>query len=122
MRRLLSYDPLTGMYEWFHGDGKGGCTIETYQDSAVVKAIIDRNKAEQNDRDKMKRGIKRGFMRAACIPVGVQHKWMMENHFDLYEGRRGVKPHQLSPTGQRKFKRLLNSPDYKYLKTIDGKL
>ncbi len=122
MRRLLDYDPLTGVYEWFHGHGDGGFTIETYQDPAVVRAIVDRNKAEQNDRDKMKRGIKNNFLRAACIPVGVQHKWMKEEHFDLYEGARGTKPHKLSDTGKRKFRRLLNSPDYKYLKTIDGKV
>lgn len=122
MRRLLDYDPMTGMYEWFHGHGDGGFTIETYQDPAVVDAILERNKREANDRDKMKRGIKRGFMRAACIPIGVQHKWMKEEHFDIYEGTRGTKPHKLTPSGERKFKRLLNSPDYRYLKTIDGKL
>lgn len=122
MRRLLNYDPDTGIYEWFHGHGDGGFSLETYQDPAVVQAILERNKREANDRDKMKRGIKRGFMRAACIPVGVQHKWLIENHFDMYEGRKGAKLHQLSPTGQRRFKQLLNSPDYRYLKTIDGKL
>ncbi len=41
MKRLLNYDPDTGMYEWFHGHGDGGFSIETYQDPAVVKAIID---------------------------------------------------------------------------------
>ena len=47
---------------------------------------------------------------------------MKEEHFDIYEGGRGGKPHKLSDSGKRKFKRLLNSPDYKYLRTIDGKL
>jgi hypothetical protein len=122
MKRLLNYDPDSGMVEWFHGHGDGGFSIETYQDPAVVKAIIDRNKTEQNDRDKMKRGIKQGFMRAACIPVGVQHKWLHDEHFDVFEGEHGNRPHALSPSGLRKFKRLLNSPDYRYLKTIDGKV
>lgn len=122
MRRLLDYDPNTGVYEWFHGHGDGGFTIETYQEPAVVKAILERNKREANDTEKMKAGIKRGFMRAACIPVGVQHKWMKEEHFDIYEGARGNKPHKMTPSGERKFKRLLNSPDYRYLKTISGKL
>lgn len=122
MKRLLSYDPATGVYEWFHGHGDAGFSIETYQDPAVVKAILDRNKAEQNDRSRMQRGIKNNWLRAACIPIGVQHKWLQEERFDLYEGRRGGRPHKLSQAGLRKFKRLLNSPDYKYLKTIDGKL
>lgn len=122
MKRLLNYDPGTGVYEWFHGHGDAGFSIETYQDPAVVKAIIDRNKAEQNDRSRMQRGIKNSFMRAACIPVGVQHKWLQDESFDLYEGSRTGKPHKLSPEGQKRFKRLLNSPDYRYLKTIDGKL
>jgi len=122
MKRLLSYDHQTGMVEWFHGHGDGSCTIETYQDPAVVTAIIDRNKAQANDKEKMQRGIKRGWMRAACIPIGVQHKWLMDEHFDIYEGSRGGKPHKLSDDGVKKLKRLLNSPDYKYLRTIDGKL
>jgi succinate dehydrogenase flavin-adding protein (antitoxin of CptAB toxin-antitoxin module) len=122
MKRLLNYDADTGMVEWFHGHGDGSFSIETYQEAAVVKAILERNKREANDHDKMKRGIKRGFMRAACIPVGVQHKWLKEEGFDVYEGSQGYRPHQLSEDGQKKFKRLLNSPDYKYLRTIDGKL
>lgn len=121
-RKLLSYDAATGMVQYYHDQPDGGFGIETFQDSRVVSAILDRNKALANDDQRMKRGIKRGWMHAASIPIGVQHKWLQEEHFDLYEGSRGDKPHKLSPEGQRKFKRLLNSRDYSYLKTIPGKL
>ena len=121
-RKLLSYDAATGMAQYYHDAPDGGFTLETFQDQRVVEAILDRNKRLANDEQRMKRGIKRGWMHAASIPIGVQHKWLKEEHFDLYEGSRGDKPHKLSPEGQRKFKRLLNSRDYSYLKTIPGKL
>ena len=121
-RRLLDYDPATGLVQYYHDQPDGGFAIETFQDQRVVTAILDRNKTLANDEQRMKRGIKRGWLHAACIPVGVQHKWMQDEGFDIYEGSRGSKPHKLSSDGQRKLKRLLNSRDYRYLKTIPGKI
>jgi len=108
MKRLLDYDPLTGITQYFHydeTDGKWG--IESVQD---VEPFLDRNKARQNDENYSKNGIKNDFWHVAHIPNVVIERWLREG-IDVYN-----KDHI------KKVRAKLNDPDYRYLKATSGRI
>jgi hypothetical protein len=108
MKRLLSRDPEYGIAEWFHYDHvTGDVHIETVQD---VEPILDNNRAQANDEEFTKDGIKDGMWRYASIPIVVQMRWLAEY---------GMKDWPLKPGNEKLLFRLLNSPDWKYLKTTE---
>lgn len=106
MKRLLDIDPLTGIktfHEYDH-DTKT-TTIERVQD---VQPFIDANKDQANNPDLMRKGIKQSWMKAATVPNVVIEQWLKEG-IDFYNADHW-------PAVRRK----LNSPEWKYLKTING--
>ena len=107
--RSLGKDELTGLETIHHFDESTGEThIEYRQD---ITAVIDLNKALHNT-SHQKDGIKEGWMHAAIIPEIIQIQWRREY------GIKDVYADEFWP----KIKRLLNSPDYKYLKTGNLKI
>lgn len=104
MKRLLGHDPLTGITEYFHYDN-GDVHVETVQD---VEPILDHNKNQSNDDELTKDGIKDGMWRYASIPNSVQIRWLSEY---------GMKDWPLRPGNEKLLFRLLNSPEWRYLKT-----
>lgn len=104
MKRLLDYDPETGVREVFESTDDG-FMIHTTQD---VEPIIDANKAKQS-LGKWG-GARPGseFRQVAEIPIGIQYEWLTKYGVDLYNRDHwsGVK-------------RLLNSSDYRYLKCAE---
>jgi hypothetical protein len=105
--RLLDYDPLTGITQYHHFDPVTEVTtIETIQD---VEPILNANKAMQNDTAYSKRGIKNEMWHAACVPNIIQEKWLREKGVDVWNNDHWPK-----------VKRLLNDPDWKWLKTTTG--
>jgi hypothetical protein len=107
-KRLLDYDPSTGITEYFHYDHTTDTSyVETIQD---VEPILDVNKAEANDPEITKRGIKNGLWRFASVPLWVQMKWLNEY---------GLKNWPMLPENGDLLFRLLNSPDWKYLKCTE---
>ena len=109
MKRLLDYDPLTGISQYFHySESTGEWAIESVQD---VDTILDMNKSMQNDESYSELGIKNEFWHVARIPVVIQEKWLREDGIDVFN-----KDHW------KKVKRKLNDPDYLYLKTTTGKV
>lgn len=99
MKRLLDYDPQTGVSTIFHGSDDGEAfTIETIQD---VTPILDENKAHQNE------GFNKSseLWHAATIPAVVQLEWLTKYGIDLYN-----RDHMPA------VKRLLNSSDYSHLR------
>lgn len=105
-KRLLDFDPTTGVREWFHYDPMtGDVTIETTQD---VAPILDENKALANDEEVTRRGIKNDMWKYASIPVVVQVRWLNEY---------GSQNWPLRPGNEKLLFRLLNSPEWRYLKT-----
>ena len=77
-------------------------TITHEQD---ISLLLDANKAAANDDDKTRRGIKNDWWKYATIPNVVQIEWKQKFGVDVFN-----RDHQKAV-----FK-LLNSPDYRYLK------
>lgn len=105
-KRLFDHDPFTGVTQYsYYDELTGDLTIETVQD---VEAQLDMNKAEANDDDFTKKGIKEGMWKYADIPVVVQERWLNEY---------GLENWPMRPGNEKLLFRLLNSPEWKYLKT-----
>ena len=105
-KRLLDYDPLNGVSCYFEYEPSSDRMVLTHEQD--VGKIIDSNKQSANDQEKTKRGIKNDWWKYASVPVVVQMEWLNKYGVDMNN-----KDHM-----PRVFK-LLNSPDYKYLKTTD---
>ena len=106
MKRVLDYDPLTGMTTTFDYDPMTDVTtIGREQD---VTAILEANKRLQNDDGYTREGFKDCWWHYATIPNIVIEKWMNEDGIDVYN-----KEHNKAV-----FKKL-NQPEYRYLKTTN---
>lgn len=108
-RRLLDWDPETGVAEYHDYDAHTDTTtIETVQD---VAPILEMNKALANEPEHLRKGMKAELVHVASIPIGVQFKWLKDHGVNLFD-----------KNDMPKIKRLLNSPDYRYLRTTTTRL
>jgi hypothetical protein len=109
-KRLLDRDPITGIEEWFHYDHTTDTTyVETKQD---VEPILDGNTGRANDEQYSRDGIKNEMWHYASVPLVVQMKWLNEYGMDNWP---------LRPGNEKLLFRLLNSPEWRYLKAT-GKI
>ena len=109
MKRLLDHDPLRGITRYHHYDPlTKKTTIETVQD---VSGILDFNHERRKDESYSKRGIKEEMWHAARIPVIIQYKWLADYGIDVWN-----KDHQ------DKVDKMLDDPEWRYLKTTTGKI
>ena len=106
-KRLLSTDPVTGLMTWHDYDPLTDTTTIAY--SADSAPILEDNKAQQNDAEFSKRGIRQEFWKYASIPVEVQLDWLINKGVDVY-----------NPDHKKKAFQLVNDPEYRYLKTTSG--
>jgi hypothetical protein len=114
MSRILDIDPFLGVVETFSYDEMtDSMTLTRTQDCT---AIIERNKALQNDNSHWRNqagntpeGIDMRLL--ACIPVIVEEKWARDH---------GVLLSQIHDPDMRKAAlRLLNSNEWRWLKASD---
>lgn len=98
-RRLLDYDADTGLKTWHSFDEASQTTALTYEQDC--QEILDRNKDAAADAS----GPMGDFCHVASIPASVQMKWLIEHGVDL-----------LNPDHAGGVKRLLNDPEWRYLK------
>lgn len=98
-KRLLDYDPNTGMSTFHDYDATDDRTIVSYEQD--VEPIIDRNKAMQSENS----GRMGDMVHVASIPSSIQLKWLIEHGVDL-----------MNKDHMPKVKRLLNDPEWRYLK------
>lgn len=102
--RLIDKDPITGEAVWWDFDhASQQATITHTQD---VSAILEANKRSANDEDKTKHGIKNDWWKYASIPNIVIVEWKQKYGVDIFN-----RDHQ------KAWFKLLNSPEYRYLKT-----
>lgn len=92
---------MTTFHEYIHSEDK--TIISREQD---VTSILEMNKAMANNDDVWKEGVKNCWAHYAQIPNIIIEKWLNEHGVNLYD-----KDHQKAV-----FK-LLNQPEYRYLKT-----
>lgn len=99
---LIDHCAETGLRKWMNYEADGDQIQIAYdQDRAAQNVILDRNKATQAD------GFdKRSDMwHAAHIPVGVMYEWLVKHGVNAWD-----------PTHIDGVKRLLNDPEYRYLR------
>lgn len=103
IKKLLDYDPVTGVRETFEYDPMNDLTIiHTEQD---VEPYLELNKARQNELQD-RRELLSDMSHYACIPNVIIQKWLVEEGINVFD-----KNHQ------KKVFQKLNSPEYRYLKS-----
>lgn len=108
-RRLIDWDAASRIATWHSYDEvTDTATIATVQD---VEPFLKKNRELAKSDDYMKAGIKRDHMHAATIPISVQYHWLTKYGVDTFN-----KDHM------PKVVQLLNSAEWKYLKTIPGRI
>ncbi len=107
MKRLLDYNPDTGMRQWFIGGENGEWHIHYEQDA---QPIIEANKEKQSYGREyyVSRDAEGEYHKVASIPIGIQYKWMVEYGVDI-----------MNKDHMPKVKKLLNDPDWRWLKTAE---
>ncbi len=117
MRRLIENDTFTGTQTWHNYDHETRITtIQTVQD---VEPYLRRAHAEKTRADggagrltsHDRKQIKDGQWLAATIPAIIQHKWLIDYGLNIY-----------NPDHHGRMHKLLDSPDWEYLKTTTGKI
>lgn len=105
-RRPLGFNPDAGLETWWHEDGEGNWLIENVQNAAP---ILDLNKEAQNHCNPSNPA---GDMRmVARIPLIVIQKWRNDFGIDYW-----------NPDHQGAVDALLNSSDWKWLRTDTGQI
>lgn len=99
---LVDYNPATGLQKWMDYDpAKDEILISYKQDENAIADILDRNKESQaGGFDK-----RSDMWHAAHIPVIVMFEWLTKFGVDAW-----------NPQHKDGVKRLLNHPDYRYLR------
>lgn len=102
-KRLLDYDPFTGLIQYIHHDElTDTTTIETVQDSAQLNKEVEASKDLQNDASYTQNGMKNDMLHYAHIPSGVLMDWFAKG-VDIKDRKELIK--------------WVNKPEYAYLKT-----
>ena len=105
-KRIVDYDPFTGITTTFDYDHASGTTyVGAEQD---VSLLLDQNAQMRNDPSYWKQGVKDCWAHCASIPNIVIEKWIKDYGVNVYN-----KDHNA------KVKKLLNSPEWRYLKTTE---
>ena len=110
-KRLLGYDPLTGLKTYHEYDHTEKKTTISYEHDDVSPVLGWAHDLATSGLEKPNMRMRNKQMRhVACVPEGIILKWRTEG-IDLYN-----KDHW--PMVRKK----LNDPEYKYLRTWKGYL
>jgi len=107
MKKLLDYDPLTGVSTYHEYDHSSKKTYIT--ETQDVERFLDKNKRLANDSSYKQRGIKADHYHFATIPNVVIMQLKNDHNLDLF-----------NKDDLKKIEKLLNfDPSFKYLKTVN---
>lgn len=98
--------PQGGVHRYITEDADGNTAVATLQNH---EAILDKNKAMSTHNDGY--SPSREFRRVASIPYGLLAIWREQYGVDV-----------LHPDHRDLLKRLLNDPDYQFLRTAPGRI
>ncbi len=108
MRRLLDYNPLSGVRTYFHYDptehkdpAKRSWGFEYEFDS--VKPELEASKALQNDDDHWKEGVKNDMVHYAHVPDSILLKWYAMG---------------VDINNEKELFAMVNKPEWRYLKCV----
>jgi hypothetical protein len=97
VRELIDYDPDTGEKMFLCKDADGFFLRQEHD----VAPVIEQNKKLQNeDFDR-----KSDMWHAASVPIGVQYEWLVKFGVDFW-----------NPAHKGRVMKLLDDPDYRYLR------
>lgn len=103
-KRLLDFDPLSGIRQYFEYDA---LTDETHiYTEGDAEVNLEWSRGLQKDDDYSRKGMKKEMWHYAHIPAVILHKWMVEG-VDINDTKALIKK--------------VNHPDYAYLKTTTKK-
>ena len=105
MKKLIDYDAITGVAEYYHSNPDGGFAIQTVQD---VAPVLDAN---QKARSSASSNWKGGMHHIASIPQVVVEAWWKELGSDPFAKKN--RPWLIAR---------LNNRDWYKLRTKDGRL
>ena len=108
-KRIIDYDPYTGVTTTFDYDHSNDITIIGREQD--IQPALERNKALQLDEQYSKDGIKASWWHEAFIPNIVIEKFKNEFGLDIFN-----KNHIGA------IKKKLNDPEYLYLRTTASKI
>lgn len=97
---LLDDGSFNGVRKYIRSSGDDHGTVQVRYEGHDVPLIVEQNKRDQNDNDGTRMG---DLERAARIPCSVLYDWL-------------VKYGVWAPKDPEFTKRMLNDPDYRYLK------
>ncbi len=108
-KKIVDFDPLTGITTTFDYDHLTDTTIIGREQD--LTPALDRNKRLQNDPEYWRKGVKDSWSHEAFIPNIIIEKWKQEYGVDVF-----------NKNDIRKVKKLLNDPQYRYLKTTTKRI
>lgn len=101
-KRLLDYDPVTGIETWHEYDAAEKKTKIHYVPTRDESPSLDIVAALRNDDDFTRKGIKQEFWRYAYIPNSLMLKWHIEEGIPLFDAE--------------EYNKKANTPEYSLLK------
>jgi len=107
-KRLVDFDQFSGIETWHEYDAVENKTIIT--ETQDVGSLLKQNKAEYNDEEMKRRGMENEMLKVASVPLTVLMEWKTKHGVDAWD-----KNHT------KKIMKLLNDPEYRYLRTASGR-
>lgn len=105
-KELISHDPLLGLSTYHSYDAETDTSVFSYEGDPA--SHLDLNKRLANDAEVTRQGIKDEFWLYASIPAIVQMKLLTEKGIDVW-----------NPHHRDRLSKVLEDPEYRYLKTTN---
>lgn len=104
-KRLLDYDEFTGLFTYhYYDENTDESHIETVQSDFQLNRELEASKELKNDEQYTRDGMKKDMLHYAHIPSGVLMEWFVQG---------------VDIKNQKELIKMVNKPEYAYLKTTN---